>query len=224
MSGISHGTGTPRRHGSRPTLERKDRRRSLPSSSSGDGVGCRLPVRAMRTWRTLVLVVAVASAGALGTLLVANVLGMRRSDLAHLLSLLAPATLVTIVAAYAAPPLMRRTSLRQRFVAVALTAAVAACRTWRCLRRRCSWKTATRRSWWCSWCTRRLPALRRRSCWPAHRQPRCGGWTRDRDGARTRRTQRPGWGRSTRDRSSTPSPERSTAWPRACRNHTSENA
>ena len=80
----------------------------------------------MRTWRTLALVVAVASAGALGTLIVANVLGMHRSDLAHLLSLIAPATLVTIVVAYAAPPLLRRTSLRQRFVAVALTAAVAA--------------------------------------------------------------------------------------------------
>ena len=80
----------------------------------------------MRTWRTLALVVAVASAGALGTLIVANVMGMHRSDLAHLLSLLAPATLVTIVVAFAAPPLLRRTSLRQRFVAVALTAAVAA--------------------------------------------------------------------------------------------------
>jgi signal transduction histidine kinase len=80
----------------------------------------------MRTWRTLALVVAVASAGALGTLIVANVMGMHRSDLAHLLSLLAPATLVTIVVAFAAPPLLRRTSLRQRFIAVALTAAVAA--------------------------------------------------------------------------------------------------
>ncbi len=80
----------------------------------------------MRTWRTLALVVTVALSGALGTLIVANAMGMHGSDLAHLLSLLAPAAFVTIVVAFAAPPLLRRTSLRQRFVAVALIAAVAA--------------------------------------------------------------------------------------------------
>jgi len=80
----------------------------------------------MRTLRTLALVVAVAVAGAAGTLIVANALGMHASDLAHLLSLLLPAALVTVVAAFGARALLRRTSLRQRFVAVALTAAVAA--------------------------------------------------------------------------------------------------
>ncbi len=80
----------------------------------------------MRSWRTLALVVAVAAVGALGTLIVAQVVGMHGSDLAHLMSLVAPAALVTIVAAFGARSLLRRTSLRQRFVAVALTAAVAA--------------------------------------------------------------------------------------------------
>lgn len=80
----------------------------------------------MKGWRTLALVVAVAVAGALGTLVVARAMGMHGSDLAHLLSLLAPAALVTVVAAFAARTLLRRASLRQRFVAVALTAAVGA--------------------------------------------------------------------------------------------------
>jgi two-component system, OmpR family, sensor histidine kinase SaeS len=80
----------------------------------------------MRFWRTLALVVAVAAAGAVGTLVVARAMGMHASDLAHLLSLLLPAALVTVVAAFGARALLRRSSLRQRFVAVALTAAVAA--------------------------------------------------------------------------------------------------
>ena len=80
----------------------------------------------MRSWRTLVLVVAVAAAGAVGTLVVAQIVGMHGSDLAHLMSLVVPAALVTIVAAFGAWWLLGRTSLRQRFVAVALTAAVAA--------------------------------------------------------------------------------------------------
>ena len=80
----------------------------------------------MRSWRTLALVVAIAAAGALGTLVVARAVGMHGSDLAHLMSLVAPAGLVTIVAAFGARWLLGRTSLRQRFVAVALTATTAA--------------------------------------------------------------------------------------------------
>jgi signal transduction histidine kinase len=80
----------------------------------------------MRSWRTLALVVAIAAAGALGTLVVARAVGMHGSDLAHLMSLVAPAALVTIVAAFGARWLLGRTSLRQRFVAVALTATTAA--------------------------------------------------------------------------------------------------
>jgi len=80
----------------------------------------------MRSWRTLALVVAVAAAGAVGTLIVAHAVGMHGSDLAHLMSLVAPAALVTIVAAFGARRLLGRTSLRQRFVAVALIATAAA--------------------------------------------------------------------------------------------------
>ena len=80
----------------------------------------------MRPWRTFALVLAVAIVGAAGTLLVAKVVGMHGSDLTHLMSLVAPAALVTIVAAFGARWLLRGASLRQRFVAVALTAAVAA--------------------------------------------------------------------------------------------------
>jgi signal transduction histidine kinase len=80
----------------------------------------------MSSWRTLVAVVAVAVAGAVGTLIVAQAVGMHGSDLAHLMSLVAPAALVTIVAAFGARWLLGRTSLRQRFVAVALTATAAA--------------------------------------------------------------------------------------------------
>ena len=76
------------------------------------------------TWRTIALVLTVAVAGALGTLLVAVAVGMG-GDAAHLLSFLAPAAVVTIVVALVAGPLLSRASLRQRFVAVALVAAVA---------------------------------------------------------------------------------------------------
>ena len=78
------------------------------------------------TWRTLALVAAVAAAGAAGTLLAAAVAGMGASDLAHLVTLLVPAALVTVVAAVGARPLLARASMRERFVGVALVAAVAA--------------------------------------------------------------------------------------------------
>lgn len=77
------------------------------------------------TWRTFVLVLVVAAAGALGTLLVAVAVGMG-GDVAHLLSFLAPAALVTVLVAMVSGPLLSRASLRQRFIAVALIAAVAA--------------------------------------------------------------------------------------------------
>jgi signal transduction histidine kinase len=81
----------------------------------------------MRTWRTFALVVAVAAAGAAGTAVVAAAFGMPKSDIVHLLWLILPAALVTVVAAlFAAKPLLRRASLRQRFVAVALVAAAVA--------------------------------------------------------------------------------------------------
>ena len=77
-------------------------------------------------WRTLALVVAVAAAGAAGTLLAAAATGMDASALAHLVTFLVPAAVVTVIAAAGARPLLARASMRQRFVGVALVAAVAA--------------------------------------------------------------------------------------------------
>jgi signal transduction histidine kinase len=57
--------------------------------------------------------------GAAGALLVAAALGMKASELAHLAGLLAPAVVVTVAAATLASSLLRRTSLRQRYLAIA---------------------------------------------------------------------------------------------------------
>jgi signal transduction histidine kinase len=57
--------------------------------------------------------------GAAGALFVAAALGMKVSDLAHLAGLLAPAVVVTLAAATLASRLLRRTSLRQRYLAIA---------------------------------------------------------------------------------------------------------
>ncbi|MEP7059467.1 MAG: HAMP domain-containing sensor histidine kinase [Actinomycetota bacterium] len=76
-------------------------------------------------WRTTALVLAVAVAGAAGSLVVAVWVGMG-ADTGHLLTSLVPAALVTVLVAVFAGPLLTRASLRQRFVAVALVAAVAA--------------------------------------------------------------------------------------------------
>ena len=77
-------------------------------------------------WRTLALVLAVAAAGGAGTLAAAAATGMKASDLVHLVTFLVPAAIVTVIAAAAARPLLARASMRQRFVGVALVAAVAA--------------------------------------------------------------------------------------------------
>jgi signal transduction histidine kinase len=80
----------------------------------------------MRTWRTLLLVVVVAVVGGAATLVVGLVMGMDGGELVHLVRYLVPATAVTIVAAAVTGPLLRRASLRQRFVAVAVLAAAVA--------------------------------------------------------------------------------------------------
>ena len=77
-------------------------------------------------WRTLALVVAVAAVGAAGTLAAAAVTGMDAGDLAHLVAFLVPAAAVTVVAAVAADPSWHARRCGQRFVGVALVAAVAA--------------------------------------------------------------------------------------------------
>jgi signal transduction histidine kinase len=76
--------------------------------------------------RAIALVVAVAAAGALGTVAVAGAMGMGRSEIAHLLALIVPAALATVVVALLARRLLARATLRQRFVAIALTSAAVA--------------------------------------------------------------------------------------------------
>ena len=76
--------------------------------------------------RTFALVVAVAAVGALGTVVVGAIMGMNGHELATLVVALVPAAVVTIVAGLLASRLLSRASLQQRFVAVALIAAVVA--------------------------------------------------------------------------------------------------
>ncbi len=76
-------------------------------------------------WRPVALVAAVVLAGGAGTLAVGALLGMDRSELVHLAALLVPAALATVVATAVAGPLLSRTTIRARFLAVAVIAAVA---------------------------------------------------------------------------------------------------
>jgi signal transduction histidine kinase len=69
--------------------------------------------------RPLAMLLALVLMGAGGALLVAAALGMDASELAHLAGLLAPAIVVTVAAATLASSLLRRTSLRQRYLAIA---------------------------------------------------------------------------------------------------------
>jgi signal transduction histidine kinase len=73
----------------------------------------------MTRLRALAMLLALLLLGAGGALLVAAALGMKASELAHLAGLLAPAVVVTVVAATLASSLLRRTSLRQRYLAIA---------------------------------------------------------------------------------------------------------
>ncbi|MEX0755547.1 MAG: HAMP domain-containing sensor histidine kinase [Actinomycetota bacterium] len=78
----------------------------------------------MSGWRTPALVGAVAATGAGGTLVVGAASGMPGTDLLHLAAFLAPAVVVTVLAMALARPLLARTSLRQRSVAIAGVATV----------------------------------------------------------------------------------------------------
>lgn len=73
----------------------------------------------MTRLRPFVMLLALVLLGAGGALLVAATLGMNDSELAHLAGLLAPAVVVTVAAATLASSLLRRTSLRQRYLAIA---------------------------------------------------------------------------------------------------------
>ncbi len=67
----------------------------------------------------LAMLAALVVLGAAGALLVAAAVGMKASELAHLAGLLVPAIVVTVAAATLASRLLRRTSLRQRYLAIA---------------------------------------------------------------------------------------------------------
>jgi len=76
--------------------------------------------------RPLAMLLALVLLGAAGALLVAATLGMKASELAHLAGLLAPAVVVTVAAATLASSLLKRTSLRQRYLAIAAVATLVA--------------------------------------------------------------------------------------------------
>lgn len=76
--------------------------------------------------RSVVLIVGVALAGAAGSLMVAAALGVGTAERTDLFLIIAPAIAVTAVAALLARSMLKHASLRQRFVAVALLAAVIA--------------------------------------------------------------------------------------------------
>jgi signal transduction histidine kinase len=65
------------------------------------------------------MLLALVLLGAGGSLVVAAALGMKASELAHLAGLLVPAVVVTVAAATLASSLLTRTSLRQRYLAIA---------------------------------------------------------------------------------------------------------
>lgn len=75
------------------------------------------------TLRVIALVVGVACIGALAGLGVGSLMGMSFGDLAHLLVPLVGSTVVTVATAVAANAVLRTTSLRNRFLVVALLGA-----------------------------------------------------------------------------------------------------
>lgn len=76
----------------------------------------------MMSWRPIGLTAAVALTGAGGTLLAGGIAGMDGNELLHMALLLLPAVAATVVASWAARPLLARASFRQRLAAVALVA------------------------------------------------------------------------------------------------------
>lgn len=72
----------------------------------------------MKAWRALVLVAAVSTVGAGGSLLVGVVVGMRAGALVHLALLLVPAVLATGAAVMLARPVLAHSPIRVRLVAL----------------------------------------------------------------------------------------------------------
>jgi signal transduction histidine kinase len=76
-------------------------------------------------WRPIALAAVVAASGAGGTILAGAAAGMGAGEVAHLAALMLPAVGATLVAVWAARPLLRRATFRQRLMSVALVAVVA---------------------------------------------------------------------------------------------------
>jgi signal transduction histidine kinase len=76
----------------------------------------------MTGWRPIVLSAGVALTGAAGTLLAGGIAGMESGELVHMAVLLLPAAAATVVASWAARPLLARATFRQRLSAVAVVA------------------------------------------------------------------------------------------------------
>jgi signal transduction histidine kinase len=77
----------------------------------------------MNRLRPVLLVAAVTLAGAVGTLLVASLMGMPGDEVWHLAAFLLPGIGATVVATAAAVPLLRRSSMRARMVVIAVVSA-----------------------------------------------------------------------------------------------------
>ncbi len=84
------------------------------------GSGSQSPGSVRARWGSLALVLAVALAGAAGSLAAGAASGMHRSALAHLAGLLIPATVVTVVTVAATGPLLIRAGVRSRLLAVSM--------------------------------------------------------------------------------------------------------
>jgi signal transduction histidine kinase len=80
----------------------------------------------MSAWRTIVLLVAAAALGAIGTFVMGIAMGMGRSEVVHLAGYVLPALVATVVAMVVAQRVLSRASLRQRFVAVGAVGVVVA--------------------------------------------------------------------------------------------------
>jgi signal transduction histidine kinase len=80
----------------------------------------------IRGRKTFVVAGSIAVVGVIGTVVVGAIGGMHPPDLKHLLGAVAAGAGITIVALLILTPLLAKTSLRRRLVAVALVAAIAA--------------------------------------------------------------------------------------------------
>jgi signal transduction histidine kinase len=78
----------------------------------------------MSGWRSIAVAALAAAAGGVGTILAGTAVGMGAGEVAHLAVLILPAAAATLIAVWAARPLLRRATFRQRLLSVSLVAVV----------------------------------------------------------------------------------------------------